>query len=556
MLTDTTKELYSNQNAVASSSTAKTRDIYNEQMSRWEAPVNSQSASMRNLMGYIENAPKPSACVARIDSDSQRVALEFLRRASVESAVDNSKTDYEVVQQSWRAIHWDLHQQAPAETPSAEQIMNNWRIHPSDIAIAREYLIEESNALQRLQTSYLDEDTPPNARLYGLHSRPFQHPTERWWMSSSANAGAALPGDPGATLTTDYANIGIAQTIDYMREKSNKILKMVEDQDLTLSDKLATIIGKTSLFAEQFIGKRRVEAYGRYYNSDENEFFVEVEGIKPGETAFAVRGEESYRCLLQGSIGGAPCETRDVEILDSSDVILHRNDSQRSALDHYIQLHFIIRNNYDFYVFVRTKKGNEFLTAVDGAFGTQYNERVVIPADPRSKLSGFVGKLTKRNHRDCGAPVDVCSDIGLERNFVPPLENELTENSDQYENSWRHYLEMAEAAAIETDRLGEQLVESSLDIDKRSEAARQELEDLCGGIINRGDQEEGTCETQPGWNDVEDKHKICDPGLAYCLPTEMGGRMKMLDYVSLGRPACIFRWKGSGRGVRVFRRRS
>ena len=334
MLTDTTKELYSNQNAVASASTAKTRDIYSEQMSKWEAPVNSQSASMRNLMGYIENAPKPSACVAKIDSDSQRVALEFLRRASVESAVDNSRTDYEVVQQSWRAIHWDLHQQAPAETPSAEQIMNNWRINPSDIAIAREYLTEESNALQRLQTSYLDEDTPPNERLYGLHSRPFQHPTERWWLSSSANAGAALPGEPGTILTQDYANIGVAQAIDYMREKSNKILKMVEDEDLILPDELVKVIGKTSLFAEQFIGKRRVEAYGRYYNADENEFFVEVEGIKPGETAFAVLGEESYRCLLQGSIGGAPCEARDVQIIDSSDVIQIGRASCRERVCH------------------------------------------------------------------------------------------------------------------------------------------------------------------------------------------------------------------------------
>lgn len=63
--------------------------------------------------------------------------------------------------------------------------------------------------------------------------------------------------------------------------------------------------------------------------------------------------------------------------------------------------------------------------------------------------------------------------------FVP-LENELTSDSDQYENSWRHYLNLAKIAADETDRLGNELIQIGLQQELRREAALEAVGDLCG----------------------------------------------------------------------------
>ncbi|MFT3928613.1 MAG: hypothetical protein QM778_39150 [Myxococcales bacterium] len=76
---------------------------------------------------------------------------------------------------------------------------------------------------------------------------------------------------------------------------------------------------------------------------------------------------------------------------------------------------------------------------------------------------------------------------GVPYNVKIPLENELTEatdGKDDIESSFAHYLALAREAATRADELGSQLVQQGLDMDVRSEQARDELEDICGGVIN------------------------------------------------------------------------
>ena len=76
-------------------------------------------------------------------------------------------------------------------------------------------------------------------------------------------------------------------------------------------------------------------------------------------------------------------------------------------------------------------------------------------------------------------PVSYCID-GVPNDFFVPLENELTEDSDQYENSWRHYLNLAKEAAARVDQLGEQLIEIGTQREFRREQAQEALGDICG----------------------------------------------------------------------------
>lgn len=70
------------------------------------------------------------------------------------------------------------------------------------------------------------------------------------------------------------------------------------------------------------------------------------------------------------------------------------------------------------------------------------------------------------------------------RNLLVPLENEITGDSDAFENSWKHYLQLAEKAAAKADELGEKMVTQGLTSDLRREAAQEELARTCGKYTN------------------------------------------------------------------------
>jgi hypothetical protein len=69
---------------------------------------------------------------------------------------------------------------------------------------------------------------------------------------------------------------------------------------------------------------------------------------------------------------------------------------------------------------------------------------------------------------------------GIPRKPFVPLENELTSDADPYENSWRHYIELAKQAALRADELGKELISLGLDRDYRAEAAGEDLAQICG----------------------------------------------------------------------------
>lgn len=78
------------------------------------------------------------------------------------------------------------------------------------------------------------------------------------------------------------------------------------------------------------------------------------------------------------------------------------------------------------------------------------------------------------------SPDAYCVDRSVSRELFVPLENELTSDSDQYENSWKHYLQLARIAAERADQLGRELIDIGLQKDLRREAALEEAGKICG----------------------------------------------------------------------------
>lgn len=117
-----------------------------------------------------------------------------------------------------------------------------------------------------------------------------------------------------------------------------------------------------------------------------------------------------------------------------------------------------------------------------------------IPITPQ--IYEEVADLLEPDREWCAAPETCCA--GLPCDMRIPLENELSEDYDPVESSWRHYLSLARQAADEADELGRRYIENKLSVDMRTEAlslrkedqnlrafqALDELQRICGTTID------------------------------------------------------------------------
>lgn len=90
------------------------------------------------------------------------------------------------------------------------------------------------------------------------------------------------------------------------------------------------------------------------------------------------------------------------------------------------------------------------------------------------------------NFASLALPQQYCVE-GMQRNEFVPLANELNSNSSgatSVDDSWKNYLDIAQAAADKADQLGEQLITEGLQSDLRKEAATEELGNLCGSYVS------------------------------------------------------------------------
>lgn len=120
-----------------------------------------------------------------------------------------------------------------------------------------------------------------------------------------------------------------------------------------------------------------------------------------------------------------------------------------------------------------------------------------VPIVPR--IQERVGKLLSPSRKSCEHPQFDCGGTNLDERM--PLENELSDDQDGVESSWRHYLALARSAADLADSLGTDYVNSGLDKSRRTEETKeldlrqeerheradealQRLRDVCGADVS------------------------------------------------------------------------
>lgn len=153
----------------------------------------------------------------------------------------------------------------------------------------------------------------------------------------------------------------------------------------------------------------------------------------------------------------------------------------------------------------------------------------------------WAGELMTPDPSGCTRPSVACGERVFDQRV--PLENEITEDGDSFESSWRRLLTLARRASTEADSLGEQAIASSAEIEQASDAELQRLEDICGVSLSL-DPLERLMAADPSATGIE--ALLSDPGaleadpqlarLAECVRDDA-----VRDYVTLGTdPVCVW----------------
>lgn len=109
----------------------------------------------------------------------------------------------------------------------------------------------------------------------------------------------------------------------------------------------------------------------------------------------------------------------------------------------------------------------------------------------QGELANEIFGLGRANHRDrtctdissAALPANSCIE-GVPRNFFVPLANELTSESEDREDSWKHYLGRAKEAALAADERGRAMIEAGKEVELRREGAQEALAQICGEFVD------------------------------------------------------------------------
>ena len=150
--------------------------------------------------------------------------------------------------------------------------------------------------------------------------------------------------------------------------------------------------------------------------------------------------------------------------------------------------------------------------------------------------------------QDCGEVRSTCAGADLDGPL--PLEDSLTDDGNGVESSWQRYLVRARDAAERADEYGRRAFEAQLEVERRAEAAVEELQALCGSTVNAAP----LLDVDPAQEcpDARTPFEIVD-----CLATRFGDvglddlrecldSTRVRDFVSIGSSElCI--WHPTGR---------
>lgn len=243
------------------------------------------------------------------------------------------------------------------------------------------------------------------------------------------------------------------------------------------------------------------DARACWYSVDPTEHDVRIEVRGPiraysTDKFRVVSGHDGLNCAVRGEIEGVPCDETALDALTPTQNWSVDGDSYVARVsDVQAQSGSLPRPRAGVVpLFVVSRRTGPSPTIAPGGWDpvvgfvlpepAAYKEgyRYCQSAAITPELDRAVSRLVEPATRAPFQSAESCAGISVDQ--LIPLENELTDDGNGIESSWRHYLQLARAASDEADALGDQLVRTGLELDLRGEQAADDLNRLCGVSVN------------------------------------------------------------------------
>ncbi|MEM9074486.1 MAG: hypothetical protein AAGE52_38685, partial [Myxococcota bacterium] len=468
--------------------------------------------------------------------------------------------------------------EAPQLLPSRttiDEFYEGFGLNEQAFADARTYLAGELRAFGRdLRAQILDVpgfdgragDTdvmPPPVGFYAATVNPPVQPMQSFWTAVAAYEFQSLVTSPPSIIPYDA---GVEPTVQGMNGLLDTIVSGAQwiASENSLEPTAQTVIQE---LAGELAGRRKGRLQiclgGEEIQTTEVRYITD----EPVGDLAVVVGHGGLQCAVRGSVEGAPCDldeyllTGDFKEVNapfgSGFTMEHRALFETGIFDNLVRRQFddpVVDEDETFYLpifVVRQQSGTGpggyeevggmvmglpvYFANADGG-GEEYLCRTVsIVPEMDERAAEAIAPSTSY----CAMSAQTCAGIPIDQRL--PLENELINDGDAFESSWRHYLNLAREAADHADRLGEDLIRAGLEMDIRGEQAIDELEELCGVSLN---VTELGASVPPGTDPVEHAMTLLNDADQLRLASCLGGG-STIDWVTLGHKPLCFTWDDS-----------
>lgn len=512
---------------------AVSRGIAGEQLSRVSA-AHILVGGEPGLLGDRGDTSRAGLCsVPNLSAQAQR-ALAVLRDAGV-SPLDVKSTVLtteqllndrasvvsggSVKQRFWERWGYDDNDPPPGFDAN-EKVEEYFDLAEADFEEARRYLAQEVTAFSRSYTAKLDP--PPVANGYKRFAATAQEPQPlpAAYYSALTTYGSlhkhyAQGIQPSVAVPGEYPNLARVTEAAYANAAliAQAAAGLPSDVQHDLRSALGPVIAGTNSLGRVSLCRP---------NDGETAISITVGGFNKDSGLILVRGEDGLRCASTGTIEGAPCKLEGSSPADRLKLVsLDEVGSPMPGYDTSVQgeLPFQVEAEGqpaaemdlqgERVYLMRPKRfddvddpanggesrspgGYEVLLGVHLGGG---NNQACIQVPIVPELADRVREIMAPSPKWCTASQVSCAGTAFDERL--PLEDELTEDNDGVESSWKHYLSLAKQAASHSDQLGQEYLENGIQYESRLENNE-----------NREEQKRELAE-QRSLDAIEDLQQIC-----------------------------------------------
>jgi hypothetical protein len=327
-----------------------------------------------------------------------------------------------------------------AEYETLEQLLDDWGIRVGHLDRAVRYLKEEEKVFVR--NIWVEGD-----RVYGYDSLGFQRPI----VDYLAKNAPILRTEDGRTP------LGIPEGdvfyLDVLRSRLEGIIR-TDNEVGVLTAKQRDLVKVQLDFINNWLGSERI-----VFTSEQGKIIASIYGVEEEKRFSFIFSEDGLKCALLGRLRGQPCDPQEEGYVIPVEDLGY--DSYEGVRRYRLRLDEVSLSEEDIiYVFDPLGFGVINIGNLSAAVGSsdlnslssQPGHGIFLPGiiEKDGVSTGFsedLGSIVSRNPYDLTEPlVDTLTGY-FDRYDVPPLENEITDDSDRYEDSFRYYLEMAKREA-------------------------------------------------------------------------------------------------------------